>query len=155
MANAEWWDNFAQSYSQVELLNFQGAMTSFMMTGSQKPGARVLEVGCGSGIGSEIIAQSLLSKQESPVFVVSDFSQEMMRMTARRFDESDYKLIDGNKVVVDSETDFVSNGERIDLDAIVADQGQFRKLVYGCRASGSALPFPDAWFDCYVSNLVL
>ena len=74
MANADFWDNFAQSYSQVEQLLFQGGFTSFMMTGSQKPGARVLEVGCGSGIGSEIIAQSLLSKQESPVFVVSDFS---------------------------------------------------------------------------------
>ena len=34
-------------------------------------------------------------------------------------------------------------------------QGEFRKLVIGCRASGSALPFPDAWFTCYVSNLVL
>ena len=89
------------------------------------------------------------------MLVTSDFSQEMMRMTTRRFDESDYKLINGNKVLIDAETDFVSNGERIDLDAIVAGQGQFRKLVYGCRASGSALPFPDAWFDCYVSNLVL
>lgn len=79
----------------------------------------------------------------------------MVQMTARRFDESDYKLIEGNKVVIDSDTDFVTNGERVDLDAIVAAQGQFRKLVYGCRASGSALPFPDAWFDCYVSNLVL
>ena len=115
----------------------------------------MLEVGCASGVGSEFVAQSLLSKQESPVFVVSDFSEQMMQMTARRFDESDYKLIQGNKVVIDSETDYTSNGERVDLDAIVAGQGQFRKLVYGCRASGSALPFPDQWFDCYVSNLVL
>ena len=27
--------------------------------------------------------------------------------------------------------------------------------MYGCRASGSALPFPDQWFTSYVSNLVL
>ena len=37
----------------------------------------------------------------------------------------------------------------------MAEQGDFRKLVYGCQASGSALPFPDCWFDSYVSNLVL
>ena len=33
--------------------------------------------------------------------------------------------------------------------------GNYRKLVYGCRASGSALPFPSNWFTAYVSNLVL
>lgn len=37
----------------------------------------------------------------------------------------------------------------------MAEQGDFRKLVYGCQASGTALPFPDCWFDSYVSNLVL
>jgi len=98
---------------------------------------------------------SLISKQESPVYVVSDFSEQMMQLTARRMAESDYKLIEGNKLVMDTETDYISNGQQIDLDAIVAEQGTFRKLVYGCRASGSALPFPDAWFSCYVSNLVL
>ena len=41
------------------------------------------------------------------------------------------------------------------LDQIVAENGDFRKLVIGCRASGTALPYPDAWFSCYVSNLVL
>ena len=56
---------------------------------------------------------------------------------------------------MDTENDFTSNGQKVDLDEIVAAEGTFRKLVYGCRASGSALPFPDAWFSCYVSNLVL
>ena len=79
-----------------------------------------------------------------------------MQMTKRRFEEeSDYRLIEGNKVMIDTENDYTSNNERIDLDSIVAAQGQFRKFVYGCRASGSSLPFPDLWFDCYVSNLVL
>lgn len=76
-------------------------------------------------------------------------------MTKSRFDESDYMLIQGNKAHFDLDTDYTSNGERVDLDAMVAGQGSFRKLVYGCRASGSALPFPDEWFTCYVSNLVL
>ena len=64
-------------------------------------------------------------------------------------------------MIIDSETDYVSSNSRsqrdniIDLDALVEAQGHFKKLVYGCKASGSALPFPDNWFDCYVSNLVL
>ena len=89
------------------------------------------------------------------MFVISDFSGQMVQMSKERFDESDYKLIEGNKVVMDTETDWTSNGQIIDLDGIVAGQGAFRKLVYGCRASGSQLPFPDSWFSCYVSNLVL
>ena len=63
--------------------------------------------------------------------------------------------IPSNKLIFDSETDYTAGGQSIDLDAMVAEQGEFRKLVYGCRASGTALPFPDAWFSCYVSNLVV
>lgn len=33
--------------------------------------------------------------------------------------------------------------------------GDFNRLVYGCQASGTDLPFPDQWFDAYVANLVL
>lgn len=65
-------------------------------------------------------------------------------------------------MIIDSETDYVSSSSSkslkdniIDLDAMVEAQGNFKKLVYGCKASGSDLPFPDNWFDCYVSNLVL
>ena len=72
-----------------------------MLANCQKPGARVLEVGCGSGIGSEIMAMSLLSKQDAPVAVISDFSGNMMEYTKQRFDESDYVLIPGNKVTID------------------------------------------------------
>ena len=38
---------------------------------------------------------------------------------------------------------------------MVAAQGDYRKLVLGCQASGSALPFPDAWFTSYVSHFVI
>ena len=127
-----------------------------MLANSQAPGARILEVGCGTGTGSEIIAQTVMSKQGSPILVMSDFSGEMMRLAKRRLEESDYSLIPGNKLEVDTETDFIDGGIKKDLDAMVAGHGDgFRKLVYGCRASGSALPFPDSWFTCYVSNLVL
>ena len=57
--------------------------------------------------------------------------------------------------MVDANTDYSSNDERIDLDAVVAAQTDFKKLVLGYRASGTALPYPDHWFDAYISNLCL
>lgn len=82
----------------------------------------------------------------------------MVQKTAERFSRSDFILIEGNKVVVDTEVDYTAlacQPQMVDLEEIVTSQGAFRKLVYGCQASGSALPFPDNWFSCYVSNLVL
>ena len=80
----------------------------------------------------------------------------MMRLAKKRFEESDYNLIPGNKLEIDTETDYIETASKVDLDAIVAQHGDgFRKLVYGCRASATSLPFLDGWFTCYVSNLVL
>lgn len=59
-----------------------------------------------------------------------------------------------NKFLVE-ETDFTQPGSRIDLDGVVASQEDYKKFVFGCRASGTMLPFADAWFDGYASNLVL
>ena len=69
--------------------------------------------------------------------------------------DGDYVHVPGNKMVVDSQNNYGENGLKINLDQIVAEQGDFRKLVFGCQASGSELPFPNCWFDSYVSNLVL
>jgi len=43
----------------------------------------------------------------------------------------------------------------VDIDAKVAEKGEFKKLALGYRASGSDLPFKDGVFDSYVSPLVL
>ena len=78
-----------------------------------------------------------------------------MSLTRERFEQSDFSLIPGHKVIIDDKTDYVNSGQMIDLDEIVEQQGEFRKLVCGYRASGSALPFPDAWFTSYIANQVL
>ena len=95
MANAtqEFWDGFAHGYTRMELVNFQSGFTTFLLAKCTSPGARVLEVGCGSGIGTEITAQSLLSKEGSPVLVACDFSTEMVNLFKQRMEESDYPLI--------------------------------------------------------------
>ena len=69
----------------VEFSNFQGGLTSFLMAGVNKPGVRVLEVGCGTGTHAEIVATSLLGKEGQPILVSCDFSAEMVKMVDKRF----------------------------------------------------------------------
>ena len=44
------------------------------MVGIQKPGIRCLDVGCGTGMGIDIVATSMLSKLGKSVLVGCDFS---------------------------------------------------------------------------------
>ena len=44
----------------------------------------------------------------------------MMRLAKKRFEESDYYLIPGNKLEIDTETDYIDTANKVDLDAIVA-----------------------------------
>ena len=76
-------------------------------------------------------------------------------MKHRFENESDFGEVKGNVVLIDSETDFTSGDLIADVDSVIAEAGNFKKLVYGLRASGSKLPFRDAYFDAYVSNMVL
>ena len=59
-STAEFWDNYTKGYLRIELSNYQGAHTAFVMAGADRPGATVLEIGCANGVGSEICASSIL-----------------------------------------------------------------------------------------------
>ena len=76
-------------------------------------------------------------------------------MVKERFEASEFAQIPGNVHEIDCQTDYTTNGKKIDMDALVAAKGSFKKAVFGHWASATALPYPDAWFDCYVSNLCL
>ena len=154
-ATAAFWNDFAPNYMKAEMNNFQGALTCFLMAGVDKPAQRILEVASGSGTHAEIITQSFLSRIGSPVYVTCDFSVKFIEMLQERFAASEYALVPGNVFEIDCQTDYTSNGQKVDLDALVESKGQFKKAVFGHRASGTNLPYPDAWFDCYVSNLCL
>jgi len=113
------------------------------MVGVDQPGTRILEVASGTGTHAEIVALSLLSREQKPVFVTCDFAEEMVKMLEERFKQSDYSLIPGNAVDIDSATDHTGGDTKVDLDALVAAKGDFRKYVLGYRASGTDLPYPD------------
>ena len=75
----------------------------------------------------------------------------------QRYAQSDYSKLDGNKVVIDSTTDYanVANQERVDLERVMGENTPYNKLVYGCVADNMRLPFADCTFEAYISNLSL
>jgi len=154
-AASMFWDNFSTTYARMELSNFQGSATAYTMAGFERPGARCLEVGCASGTSALIAASNYLSTEGNPVLVTCDFSKAMIGMCAERFARSDFAQAKGNKAVIDSQSDFTAADAKVDIDKIVKANAGCRKFVYGCVASGTGLPFPDAYFNCYVSSLVL
>ena len=149
------WNDFAEKYKSIaeESGTMQGSATCFAMVNTQKPGQKILEVGCGTGVGSLAFASVFL--RDKSVLVSTDFCPEMVNKLKERYDENGFGQISGNVLVIDAETDHTKEGSAVDIDAIVASQNDFKKFVYGCRASGIALPFSDASFDGYASSLVL
>ena len=81
------------------------------MVGADRPGIKILEVGCGSGTGSELVASSMLHKKtkdsSGSVLVSTDFSYEMMQRTKKKFEDSDYIHGKGNRYHID-ETDYTA-----------------------------------------------
>ena len=142
-------------YSRFERFAVQSTTTCLEMTDARYC-SRILEVACGAGTHSEVIAKGFLASNGA-MLVSSDFSKEMVSKLKERFEKSDYNDCKGCKHVIDAETDYTdqSTSNRLDLDKIQAEQGQFNKLGIGCMADNMCLPFEDVAFDAYVSNLSL
>ena len=75
--------------------------------------------------------------------------------------DNDFVRVEGNKFFIDNQTNYnefadESNSalkNHCDLDKLIADQGEFRKFVFGCQANNEMLPFPDESFNAYLANL--
>lgn len=77
---------------------------------------RILEVACGSGTHSLIIAKTMLKRGSA--LVSCDISDEMIKIFKSKFEDpnSDYLVIPGNKIVVKPEG-FAELGQKTwDLD---------------------------------------
>jgi len=86
----------------------------------------------------------------------------MVRLLKANYDSPacDFSKVPGNKVMVDTETDYseikdgVKLARTLQIEEVIKGQ-DFDKLVYGCRANNELLPFPDASFDAYVAGMSL
>lgn len=59
-STTQFWDNFAAGYSDYELSYLQGNVTCFTFANCTKPNSKILEVGCATGLSTEIAAKSLI-----------------------------------------------------------------------------------------------
>lgn len=61
------------------------------------------------------------------------------------------------QIVMDVENDYAdpSNDTRVDLETVFSENSTADKRVFGCIADNMRLPFNDATFEAYVSNLSL
>jgi len=135
------WDGMATWYADnVEISSTQGIVTCAVMTNMHKA-KRSIEVGCGPGRHSLVLASTFL-RNDGGVLVSCDYSKDMVRMIKENFDGgfADYTHVEGNKYLVDTETDFLEFADdtnsklknTCDIEKIVKDQGDFRKFVFGC-----------------------
>jgi len=87
-----------------------------------------------------MLAQTFLKNKG--VLVSCDFSGEMVKKVHQNYSQkdNDYVKVEGNKFLIDIETNYneiadetnASLKNLCDLDKIEADQGDFRKFVFGC-----------------------
>lgn len=99
-----------------------------------------------------MLANSYLS-HKSGVLVSSDFSAPVMKQFAQVVPSSEFAMVEGNKVhLIPLDQDMT---QQLDLEAIIAEQGPFRKLVIGCQANNEQLRFKSDTFECYIASFSL
>lgn len=133
------------------------------MTGSSQA-SRVIEVACGPGFNSSLIASSYLGK-DNCVLVSCDFSEDMIKLAKQHFDEvSDFKHVPGNEYYFEQGINYNETNEKeelknqCDIEKVITEKTQgkaFNKFVYSCQANNLQLPFLDCSFDAYIANLSL
>ena len=150
------WDSQVEWYTKNERYELPQIICCAEMTDLPMKTGPVIEVACGPGLHSETLAMSFL-KGSGSTLVSCDFSRGMVQRMEQRYTQSDFTKLEGNKVIIDAQTDYadVANEDRVDLERVINENGPYNKLVYGCVADNMRLPFADSTFEAYISNLSL
>ena len=64
----------------------------------------------------------------------------MFSKCVQRLKASDFNKIEGNKLCIEEEKEFVNNESMINLDTLVEGK-MYKKYLYACRANAERLPF--------------
>lgn len=99
------WSQTADWYSRYERYELPQVISCAELTDLPLKTGPVLEVGCGPGLHSETLARGFLRGQGSTL-VSCDFSQGMVKKMEERYAQSDFTRMAGNKVTIDSVTDY-------------------------------------------------
>ena len=99
------WDSQVDWYARFERYELPQIICCAEMTDLPMKTGPVIEVACGPGMHSETLAMSFL-KGSGSTLVSCDFSRGMVQKMEQRYAQSDFTKLEGNKVVVDSQTDY-------------------------------------------------
>ncbi|CDW81850.1 UNKNOWN [Stylonychia lemnae] len=153
------WDDFSTVYDQqVTRMATQPFITLCSQTDTFQC-KRILEVACGGGYHSLIVAKTML--QKGGVLVSCDFSSKMMKLTKQKYDDlnwsSGYTDVIGNRYDITTEALLPLGEHSFDLEEEIKkhNQNESDRFVFGCQANNESLPFKDDTFDCYLANLSL
>ena len=107
-------------YERYERFEISSVLTCVQMTDVSLKSGPVIEVACGPGLHSEVIAKSFLRGNGS-MLVSCDFSQNMVEKLKQRYAQSDFTQIEGNKFLIDTEKDYANPEvtQRVDLQSLM------------------------------------
>eukprot|EP00347_Sterkiella_histriomuscorum_P001934 403370107 len=159
VTKSKYWDSFASLYDQkiqsVATQPFITLCTQVHLEDSK----RILEVACGGGHHSILLASHYLKRGSA--LVSCDFSKQMMEMTQAKFQDKEvsgsYTYVPGNKFKIVADEVVPFGDHSFDIEEQLRENGvtENERFVFGCQANNESLPFKDQSFDCYISNLSL
>ena len=139
------WDQASKTYADLfEINTLQANIVLYTQTRSTSA-KKIVEVGAGAGIASR--AFTLLYMQPGAVYYNSDISPGMINIF-----ETNFKASELGK----SDTVIFTKLEESDMHSVEEyDSAICNKRVFATVANNEKLPYPDACFDRYISNLSL
>ncbi|CDW78817.1 UNKNOWN [Stylonychia lemnae] len=156
---SKFWDNFSSVYDQQVTRMATQPFITLCTQANTFQCKRILEVACGGGYHSLMVAKTMLSK--GGALVSCDFSGKMMELTKQKYDDlnwsSGYTDVAGNKYYITSESLLPLGDHSFDLEEELKKhvENENDRFVFGCQANNESLPFKDDTFDCYLANLSL
>ena len=142
------WNNFQEDYeANAENVTLQSSMFLYSMTKVRNK-QKVCEVGVGCGQAARLYISTLMRPGSS--YFASDLSDAMVKTFIDRFNLSDTAL--NPKVKLSK----LEPGESHDYAKLIEDLGdEIERKIFISELNNESLPYPDEFFDCYISNLSL
>lgn len=140
------WNEFCQLYeNHAENITIQSGIMLYSLTHSAKA-SKICEVGTGCGKAARMFIADMM--KEHSVFFTSDLSNEMNSTFVQRYKQSVIALNPKTKL------QYIDDTSMLDIDVLVSDMGEdITRKVFQLSVNNEKLPYPDSYFDRYISNL--